>query len=237
MQVLLTGGNSGIGFSILQYFLLQNCTVTVIDNVTNNLEDIKSSNVNIVNLNLLDLQNLNNWCEKNNTLFDVVVNCAGIREITPVLDLSINTWQNVLTINLTVPFLISRTMARKVISKNKELNIINIASISGLQGEPNRAAYCASKHGLIGLTKQMAIELGPYNIRVNSIAPGIIRTQLTENYFHDENISSLIRENTPLRKWGKPENIVSAVKFILENDFVTGSVVIIDGGWVCGKKL
>ncbi len=235
MNVLLTGGNSGIGYAILNYFLNSDHKVTVIDS---NLSQLSSNkNLSLVQLDLADVVSLSNWLVQENQIFDVLINCAGIREIISVLQLNLTEWQKILSVNLTAPFLISQYVARQAIMHNRTANIINISSISGIQAEPNRAAYCASKHGIIGLTKEMAVELGKDNIRVNAIAPGVIQTELTNAYFDNKETVEIIKKNTPLKTWGNPENVVSAIKFILENNFVTGSVVVIDGGWTAGKDL
>lgn len=237
MNVLLTGGNSGIGYAILNDFLMAGHHVTVIDKQLSRLASLASNRLHCVELDLQNIRFLSNWLQQDNQPYDVLINCAGIREIISVLELTMDEWQKVIDINLTVPFVISQHVAKNAICAKRHANIINIASISGLQAEPNRAAYCASKHGMIGLTREMAMELGEHHIRVNAIAPGIIETQLTNEYFNQADMVSLIKKNTPMRTWGKPENVVSAIKFILENEFITGSILVIDGGWTAGKQL
>lgn len=237
MNILVTGGNSGIGFEIVIEFIRKGFFVTVLDKNLTKLTPINHDKLSCIEIDLSNKNTVMEWLKNNEVFFDVVINCAGIREIISVLELSIPDWEKILTVNLTVPFVISQYVAQQAIIKKKTTNIINVSSISGLQGEPNRAAYCASKHGLIGLTKEMAIELGRYNIRVNAIAPGIIETELTNEYFKNEKIVELIEKNTPLARWGKPSNVVSGINFILENEFVTGSVLVIDGGWMAGKEL
>ncbi len=101
-----------------------------------------------------------------------------------------------MTVNLIAPFILSKEIALRWSKFKKSGCIINIASVSGLLAEPERAAYVASKHALIGLTKQMAMELGHFNIRVNCISPGVIRTLLTEKYFQNEKILSLIKKTS-----------------------------------------
>ncbi|WP_233420892.1 SDR family NAD(P)-dependent oxidoreductase [Xenorhabdus nematophila] len=117
--------------------------------------------------------------------------------------------------------------------------MINIASVSGILGEPNRTAYVASKHAVIGLTKQLALEYGKYNIRVNAIAPGVIRTPLTERYYHDESQLEKIRKGQFLPSLGMPEDIAQAASFLASEGarFITGSTLILDGGWTIGKDL
>ncbi len=124
-------------------------------------------------------------------------------------------------------------------AQGKPGSIVNLASTLGLMAAPNRAAYTASKHGVVGLTKQMALELGEKGIRVNAVAPGVTRTSMTERYFQDPEYSEVIRDIHALGRWGEADEIARAILFLAaeENGFVTGSILTIDGGWTTGKKM
>jgi len=170
---------------------------------------------------------------------DVLVNSAGVREIASVLDLPLAEWQRVVTINLTGTFLASQAFARRLVAQGKPGRIVNLASTLGLMAAPNRAAYTASKHGVVGLTKEMALELGDRGIRVNAVAPGVIRTPLTERYFQDPEMAATIRGLHATGTWGEPDDIARAILFLAEegNGFMTGSVLAVDGGWTTGKRM
>lgn len=170
---------------------------------------------------------------------DVLVNSAGVREIVSVLDLSFDEWQRVLTINLTGTFLVSQTFARRLVQQGKSGQIVNLASTLGLMAAPNRAAYTASKHGVVGLTKEMALELGDKGIRVNAVAPGVVRTPLTERYFQEPAYAQAIRDIHALGRWAEPEEIARAILFLADeaNGFITGTILTVDGGWTIGKKM
>jgi meso-butanediol dehydrogenase/(S,S)-butanediol dehydrogenase/diacetyl reductase len=170
---------------------------------------------------------------------DVLVNSAGIREIVPVLDLSYEEWQRVITVNLTGTFLPSQAFARRLVHHGRPGRIVNLASTLGLMAAPKRAAYTASKHGVVGLTKEMALELGERNIRVNAVAPGVVRTPLTERYFQDPEYSQAIRDIHALGRWAEPQEIANAILFLAaeENGFITGTILTVDGGWTTGKKM
>jgi NAD(P)-dependent dehydrogenase (short-subunit alcohol dehydrogenase family) len=168
---------------------------------------------------------------------DVLVNSAGVREIVPVLDLTLDEWNRVMGVNVTGTFLCSQIFARAVIAANGAAAIVNVASTLGVTAAPNRAAYTASKHAVVGLTKEMALELGQSSIRVNAVGPGVIRTPLTERYFQDAEQSQRIKDIHALGRWGEPDEIAKAILFLASSDasFCTGTTLLVDGGWTAGK--
>ena len=170
---------------------------------------------------------------------NVLVNNAGVREIVPVLDLSYEEWSRVINVNITGVFLCAQAFAREVISVEGTGAIVNLASTLGVVASPSRAAYTASKHAVVGLTKEMAMEFGEKDIRVNAVGPGVIRTPLTERYFQSEENAELIRSVHALTRWGQPPEVAKAILFLASDDasFVTGTTLMVDGGWTAGKKL
>jgi NAD(P)-dependent dehydrogenase (short-subunit alcohol dehydrogenase family) len=168
---------------------------------------------------------------------DVLVNSAGVREIVPVLDLSLEEWQRVININVTGTFLCSQAFARAVIARGGKAAIVNLASTLGVVAAPNRAAYTASKHAVVGLTKQMAMELGDKGIRVNAVGPGVIRTPMTDHYFDDPEFARRIRNLHALSRWGEPDEVAKAILFLASDEasFCTGTTLMVDGGWTTGK--
>ena len=170
---------------------------------------------------------------------DVLVNSAGIREIVSVVDLSFEEWQRVIAVNLSGTFLMSQAFVRHLLAASKTGQIVNLASTLGIMAAPNRAAYTASKHGVVGLTKQMALELGERGIRVNAVAPGVVRTPMTERYFQAQETEDLVRGIHALNRVAEPREIALAIMFLAaeENAFITGSILTVDGGWTIGKKM
>lgn len=170
---------------------------------------------------------------------DVLVNSAGVREIVPVLELSLEEWNRVMGVNITGTFLCSQAFANHLLAAGKTGAIVNLASTLGVSASPNRAAYTASKHAVVGLTKEMAMELGEKGIRVNAVGPGVIRTPLTERYFQDADYAARIKDIHALGRWGEPAEIAKAILFLASEDasFCTGTTFVVDGGWTAGKKL
>ena len=170
---------------------------------------------------------------------DVLINSAGVREIVPFLELPAEEWTKVIGTNLTGTFLCSQAAARHLIARNKSGKIINLSSVAGLVGVPNRAAYVASKHGVVGLTKEMAMELADKHIQVNAIAPGVVETAMTAGYFDKPDIVAPLKKAHPAGRWAQPEEIARLMLFLASEDadFMTGATIPIDGGFVAGKAI
>ena len=170
---------------------------------------------------------------------DVLINSAGVREIVPFLELPAEEWTKVIGTNLTGTFLCSQAVARHLITQNKSGKIINLSSVAGLVGVPNRAAYVASKHGVVGLTKEMGMELADKHIQVNAIAPGVVETAMTAGYFDKPDILASLKKAHPAGRWAQPEEIARLMLFLASEDadFMTGATIPIDGGFVAGKAI
>jgi len=164
---------------------------------------------------------------------DILVNNAGISGLKPFQDITEEDWDKVLDINLKGNFLCTKAVSKHMI-KQESGKIISIASIAGKVGFRNASAYCASKAGIVNLTKELALELAPKNINVNAIAPGIIKTKMTEDMLEDENQKKALMQSIPLNRAGGPEEIGKAAAFLASNDadYITGHTLVIDGGWL-----
>ena len=170
---------------------------------------------------------------------DVLINSAGVREIVPFLDLPAEEWLKVVGTNLTGTFLCSQAVAQHLIAQHKSGKIINLSSVAGLVGVPNRAAYVASKHGVVGLTKEMGMELADKHIQVNAIAPGVVETAMTAGYFDKPDIVASLKKAHPAGRWAQPEEIARLMLFLASEhaDFMTGATIPIDGGFAAGKAI
>jgi 2-deoxy-D-gluconate 3-dehydrogenase len=164
---------------------------------------------------------------------DVLVNSAGIAVRAPATDFSDSEWDRIIDLNLTSLFRLCQRVGRQMI-KQKRGKIINIASILGLQGGINASAYAASKGAVVQVTRALANEWAIFQVNVNAIAPGYIKTDLTEPLYNDPQRSKEIINRIPAQRWGKPEDLVGAVVFLASpaSDWVHGHVLVVDGGWM-----
>lgn len=159
----------------------------------------------------------------------ILVNNAGVTRDTLLMRMKDEDWDAVLDTNLKSAFLLSRAASRPLM-KNRWGRIINITSIVGIIGNPGQANYCASKAGMIGLTKSLAKELASRNIQVNAVAPGFIQTRMTDE-LNDEQKGALMAQ-IPAARFGKPEDIAGIVRFLCtdEASYITGQVIEVTGG-------
>lgn len=162
---------------------------------------------------------------------DVLVNNAGLQHREPLLDVSLDNWERVIRTDLTSAFLVGRTVARAMIERRGGA-IVNICSVQTDLARPTIGAYTAAKGGLRNLTKAMTAEWAGSGVRVNGVAPGYIRTELTQTLVDDPAFNSWVLGRTPIGRWGEPEDIGGAVVWLSSDAarFVTGQVVFVDGG-------
>lgn len=165
---------------------------------------------------------------------DIFVNNAGVISYANFLDLKEEQWDSLMAVDLKGVFMCSQAAARQMIKQGDGGKIINISSIAGFIGFHNLAHYCAAKAGVIELTKQMALELGPYKINVNSIGPGAIKTAMTKQVESDPKQLKEIIARIPLGRMGEPEEIANVAAFFASDEasYVTGETIFVDGGWL-----
>jgi NAD(P)-dependent dehydrogenase (short-subunit alcohol dehydrogenase family) len=164
---------------------------------------------------------------------DIMVNNAGVYVAKPFTETAEKDWDFILNVNLKGMFLCASAAAKHMI-RQKAGKIISTASIAGKVGFADSSAYCASKGGIISMTRELAMELAPYNINVNAVAPGVIETNMTKGMLEDEKAKQGLLMGIPLRRVGKPEDIAKAVVFLAseESGYVTGHTLVVDGGWI-----
>jgi 2-deoxy-D-gluconate 3-dehydrogenase len=165
---------------------------------------------------------------------DILINNAGTIHRDAAVDTTLDSWEQVMQVNLTSVFQLSQFVARDLIKKNAPGKIVNIASLLSFQGGIRVPAYAASKGGVAQLTKALANEWAPKNIQVNAIAPGYFATTNTEALQSDETRNRQILERIPAARWGQPQDLAGAALYLSSaaSDYVTGTVLTVDGGWM-----
>ena len=236
--VVVTGSSRGIGAEIVK--LLAKSGHTVILNYNKSEDCAKSVENELKNLGYAvdifkadvskkeEAESLVKFAVNKYGKIDVLINNAGISQTKLFTDITDEDWQNMMNNNLNSAFYCTREAVKNMIH-NKQGLIINMSSIWGVTGASMEVHYSTAKAGLIGFTKALAKELGPSNIRVNAIAPGIIDTDMCSEYSVEE--KDKIKEEIPLERIGTAENIAKCVKWLIEDDYVTGEVISINGGW------
>lgn len=240
--IIITGGASGLGKNMVSYFsAIDEYEVVVFDINKKALKYFVNTPIKTF---CVDVTNEDQVMEGVNSVFkeygkiDVLVNNAGIIYNEVLINImnredmkhKYKNFKKYLSINLDSVFLMGSNVAEKMVMKRTKGVIINISSICSI-GNAGQSAYSAAKAGVNALTKTWSKELGIFGIRVVSIAPGFINTESTNEALTDGNLKH-IKSNTPLRKLGRPDNISSTVKFIIDNDFINGTIVEINGGLV-----
>lgn len=163
---------------------------------------------------------------------DILVNGAGTNVPEPFLDVAERTFDALLAVNLKGTFLMSQEIARSMAARG-DGSIVNVSSQMGHVGGPNRAAYCASKHGVEGLTKAIALELAPHGVRVNAVAPTYIETPMTSGFLADPQFRAETVGRIPLGRVGRVDDVVGAVVYLASPaaSLVTGASLLVDGGY------
>ena len=164
---------------------------------------------------------------------DILVNNAGTNVPEPFLEVSEDNLDRMLAVNVKGVFLVAQAAARCMVERGEGGSIINISSQMGHVGAPRRTVYCATKHAVEGLTKAMAVELAPHNVRVNSVAPTFVETPMTEPFLENETFREDTLSRIPLGRLGRVEDVTGAVLFLASPaaGLITGASLLVDGGW------
>ena len=168
--------------------------------------------------------------------FDILVNNAGTNRPATFVDVTPVDFDAIMELNVRAAFFTAQAVVRRLLDAGRTGSIINVSSQMGHVGGSRRTVYCASKWALEGMTKAMAIDLGPHGIRVNTLCPTFIETPLTRPFFEDEAFRSAVLSKIKLGRLGQVEDIMGAVVFLASDAaaMMTGSAVLIDGGWTAG---
>ncbi|MED4585012.1 3-oxoacyl-ACP reductase FabG [Brevibacillus choshinensis] len=236
--VLITGGANGIGRATAMLFAQNGATLMIADyDEDEGLETVKALRglgacAEFVKVNVANMHEVEQMVDATVARFsriDVLVNNAGITRDGFLVKMSPPQWDQVLAVNLTGVFYSTQAAARVMLNQGQGV-ILNAASVVGIYGNIGQTNYAATKSGVIGMTKTWAKELGPKGIRVNAVAPGFIKTGMTEKV-PDKVLANMV-EKTPLRRLGKPEDVANAYLFLASDEasFINGVVLGVDGG-------
>ena len=238
-NVIVTGGSRGIGKCLVENLAREGHNVLLNYNKSEKQakkiqSDLKEEGITIEIFKAdvskkVEVKKMIEFAIKKWDNIDVLINNAGIAKLQMFQDVTESDWNEIIDTNLKSAFYACQEVVPNMIHK-KSGCIINISSIWGLVGASCETVYSISKAGIDALTKSLAKELGPSNIRVNSIAPGVINTDMNSKL--DEQIINEIKNETPLERIGNPIDIYKCVKWLLEDEFTTGQIISVNGGYV-----
>jgi NAD(P)-dependent dehydrogenase (short-subunit alcohol dehydrogenase family) len=239
---VVTGSHQGLGKEIAISLAQNGCSLVVADilypeETAKQIEDLGSRCIP-VRADVSDETEVKNLVKEAISEFkkmDILVNNAGISQLSymPTEDAPIEEWDNIIRVNLRGTYLCSKYIGKQMIGSGGG-SIINISTTAGMKGVPRAPAYCASKAGIILLTKSLAIEWAQYRIRVNAIAPHYLETELTSGLRASKKIYDGLIKQIPMNRFGKPEEIIGAVLLLSSpaSSYITGAVMVVDGGYL-----
>ena len=235
INVILTGSTGGIGGAILES--LYNCNANIIATGTNQdkLNNIKEKFDKVITkkFDITEHNSIEKFVDECSDIFqnriDVLINNAGVTNDNLTIRMKLNEWNRVINLNLTSTFIISKNVIKKML-KNKNGKIINITSVVGHTGNIGQANYAASKAGLIGMSKSLALEYGKKNIKINCISPGFIKSEMTDKI--NDNFKQTLLEKISLERFGTPEDVANAALFLSSDlsNYITGETIHVNGG-------
>ena len=233
-KILITGATGGIGKALVKKFTSLEGNVLATGTKNEKLDLLKKEfpEINILKFDISEHSKIEEFIENVNsqlTSLDVVVNNAGIALDNLSLRMKDEEWQKVININLTSTFLLCKYAIKKML-KNKYGRIVNIASIVGHTGNIGQANYAASKSGMIGMTKSLAIEYAKKNITLNCVSPGFIQSNMTDKIL--ESIKAVLTSKIPMSKLGSGEDVANTVAFLSSDaaSYITGETIHVNGG-------
>ena len=233
-KILITGATGGIGKALVKKFTSLEGNVLATGTKNEKLDLLKKEfpEINILKFDISEHSKIEEFIENVNsqlTSLDVVVNNAGITLDNLSLRMKDEEWQKVIDINLTSTFLLCKYAIKKML-KNKYGRIVNITSIVGHTGNIGQANYAASKSGMLGMTKSLAIEYAKKNITLNCVSPGFIQSNMTDKIL--ESIKAVLTSKIPMSKLGSGEDVANTVAFLSSDaaSYITGETIHVNGG-------
>ena len=235
INIILTGATGVLGSAIISKLNKLEANIIATGTNEDKLNKIKENfqNVNTKKFDISNHQSIEGFIEGCSKIFDnkidILINNAGITLDNLTIRMKEEEWNKVININLTSTFLLSKFTIKKML-KNKNGKIINISSIVGHTGNIGQANYAASKAGMIGMSKSLALEYGKKNIKVNCVSPGFIKSDMTDNI--GENFKKILEDKISLGRLGSPDDVANTVIFLSSglSDYITGETIHVNGG-------
>jgi NAD(P)-dependent dehydrogenase (short-subunit alcohol dehydrogenase family) len=229
---LVTGGSKGLGQAISLQLAAAGAQVISVARDPDGLAKLAERHAGISTwaADVLDPKFGDALAERD---IDILVNNAGTNTPLPMADVPVDVLDQMLNLNVRSAYLVAQAGVRSMLRQGKGGAIVNITSQMGHVGSPRRTVYCMTKHALEGLTKAMAVELAPHNIRVNSVAPTFIETPMTKPMLDNPDFKAFVDSMIPLGRIGRPEDVAAAVLYLVSPaaNMVTGTSLVVDGGW------
>ena len=240
-RALVTGAGRGIGLAAAAALSEAGAHVTLVARTPEEIEQaavaIRASG-GLAETLVLDVTDLDGVARSIAAAapFDVLVNNAGTNRPAHVLDVRVEDYDAVMAVNVRAAFFVAQAVAQRLVAAGRGGSIINISSQMGHVGGPQRSVYCASKWALEGMTKAMALELGPHRIRVNTIGPTFIETPLARGFLAEPAFRDYVLGKIKLGRVGQVEDLMGAILFLASDAsaLMTGAAMVIDGGWTIG---
>lgn len=232
-KALIVGASGGIGLACAEKFIDEGAKVLgTYRKATIPISEKYREAFSEFRLDLSDRENISSIIKSEVKKFggvDILVNAAGITSPEPLFSSKAEKWESVISCNLLGTYSVMQSIIVPMLSRRKG-SIINISSVFGLRGGMGQSSYCASKAGIIGLTKSAALELAAKNIRVNAVAPGYIETAMTDGF--NEDFRKKCIENIPMKRFGRAEEVAELCAFLASDrsEYITGQTFVIDGG-------
>ena len=234
-NIIITGASGGIGNSIVQKLHDNGANILATGTKIEKLDELKKRfrSIEILKFDISESNKIEDFVEnasdKLGGSLDCLVNNAGITKDNLAIRMNLDEWKKVIEVNLTSTFLLSKYVIKKML-KNKNGKIINLTSIVGHTGNIGQVNYSASKSGLIGMSKSLALEYGKKNIKVNCISPGFIKSEMTDKI--NDNFKKILQDKISLERFGLPEDVANAVFFLCSSlsDYITGETIHVNGG-------
>ncbi|GJH36498.1 glucose 1-dehydrogenase [Paraburkholderia hospita] len=234
--VLITGAGKGIGRATAQLLAQRGARVIALSRSAGDLRTLEDE-IGCMTLcaDLADASAARSAADAAQPV-DLLVNCAGVVELQPFLDTTVDAFDTIMAVNVRAAMIVAQQCARSMIGRGVAGSIVNVSSLSATVGLPLHAAYCASKAALDGLTRVMAVELGPHGIRVNTVNPVVTMTPMAEKAWSDPQKSAPMLARIPLERFVQPLEVARTIAYLLsdESAMVNGVSLAVDGGFQAG---